>query len=203
MHTSARKVYHVHMTSVDDFDVALAARNVDATASTVLRHVLDTLDSLRHAPLTAASVDYLKKHGGEGVAEALEVPIDAVRTQDVEAAARRAAELLATTVSVQEAADRLNLDRSTISRRIGRRRLWAIDLGGQKRIPTWQFTEHDTIPGLDRIVAAIPPGYAPQTIAARMTTPREELDSRTIVEYLIDGGDPTLAAEAVEALGQW
>ncbi len=57
MHTNARRVYHLHMTSVDDFDAALASRNVDATASTVLRHVLDTLDSLRHPPLAAASVD--------------------------------------------------------------------------------------------------------------------------------------------------
>lgn len=125
-------------------------------------------------------------------------------TLAVEIAARHTADVLATTIGVREAASHLRLDRSSINRRINRGTLYAITVDGYNRLPTWQFLPSgEVLPGLTAVIAAIPRNYPPEVIAARVSTPREELGHRSIVDFLAAGGDPALPAQLVAELDQW
>jgi hypothetical protein len=111
---------------------------------------------------------------------------------------------LVSSVSIPEAALLLGVDRSRVSQRITQGSLWAFAAGRSKRLPRWQFTaEGRLLPGLAALVAAIPRGLAPQTVAAFMTEPQPELADRTPSEHLVAGGDPSDVAELLAGLGLW
>ena len=152
------------------------------------------------SPLTSDEVGFLAAHGGPGVAESL--------------AGRDEAEWFAPTLvsvadsavanmGVAEAALCLGVDRSRISHRIAQGTLWCFRAGRSPRIPRWQFVGDRLLPGLPLIVAAIPDGISPRSLAAFMAASQPDLDGRTPVEYLVDDGDPQVVAGLIEALGQW
>jgi hypothetical protein len=62
------------------------------------------------------------------------------------------------------------------------------DGGGRRRYPVWQFVGGRPVPGLRRVLAALPDGLHPLSVKAFMTAPVEPLEGMTPVDWLVEGG---------------
>lgn len=143
----------------------------------------------------------LAAYAGGEVAELAAHPV--TQAEHATAAARRDAEAMAATLSLQECADALGVDPAEVERRCADGQLWAIDVEGEQRIPCWQLDNGSLLPGLTAVIAAIPPGYPFDVVEARVHARFEELGDRSIVDYLAAGGDPTHTAKLVDELARW
>lgn len=110
-----------------------------------------------------------------------------------------------TALSVAEAADRVGVDTSRIRHRIASQRLIGWKDRGGWRLPAWQFTDNDVLPGLETVLAAIPDDQPALVLANFMTTPQEDLDIRgrpaSPREWLMAGGSVHRVAEFAAAIG--
>lgn len=156
------------------------------------------------APLSASERTFLRENAGPSAGEVLDTD-PAVLVRDARRAeVARIAGLVAGSVGIAEAALLLGVDRSRVSQRLSAGSLWSFRLGRGRRLPRWQFTaDGGSLPGLDAVVAAIPSGLSPESVAGFMDTPQPELEGRTPANYLAGGGDSTPVAELVASLGLW
>lgn len=106
--------------------------------------------------------------------------------------------------SVAAAAALLGVDTSRIRHRLNEGKL----IGWKDkswRLPTWQFTEHGALPGLDVVLRAIPDDQPQLMIAAFMNTRQPDLQINgrpaTPREWLLAHGDPRAVAELASTLG--
>jgi hypothetical protein len=125
------------------------------------------------------------------------------------AATRTAADyaaLVATSLSVPEAAARLGVDGSRIRHRIGAGELWALHGAGRRRLlPALQFAAGGgLVPGLPEVLRALPDDLHPLEVSGFLTGRRPDLRLRgrdqSPVEWLVRGGgvaDVVAAAEGV------
>ncbi|MDR3359452.1 MAG: hypothetical protein LBO20_02105 [Bifidobacteriaceae bacterium] len=164
---------------------------------------LDKLIPVEAAPLTAGEAEFLAAEAGAAGAAAVQADgPSGRRAQAIDAAARQA-EASASTVSINQAAAILGVDRSRVSHRLAGGSLWAFRLGASPRLPRWQFRDGALLPGLTSVIAAIPAGLAAASLSAFMTTAQDELGGATPADHLADGGNPEDVAELVAALGAW
>lgn len=146
-------------------------------------------------PVSAASVEYLAEHGGPDLDREPGEP-GTMRQRRALRAARTLSETLGSALTLDEAAEKLGISRSRISHRLSDGSVWAITVSNQRHLPKWQFTpEGRTIPGLQKIVPAIPQNLHPLAIESFMSTPRPDFDDRSPVEWLASGGNPAPVAE--------
>ncbi|OBB81463.1 hypothetical protein A5760_16380 [Mycobacterium colombiense] len=183
----------------------LAKHRIDLTVD----EVLDELDSAFAAipwaaTLSAAEVDFLRMRVEPQAASVIGAwSADDERRTRARIAVRQLSSALSGSVSIEEAAAMLGVDRSRVARRITGKALWAFDLQGSRRIPRWQFLGDGLLPGLDAIVRAIPRGITPAVLEIFMHTPQPDFDDRTAIEHLAGGGDPALVAGFIADLGRW
>ncbi|MBM9468409.1 hypothetical protein [Nakamurella leprariae] len=174
----------------------------EADVAAGLADALESLPGTAAAPLTGPEIDYLTRHAGTGVRVASWEP-DQERERRAAAAAGAVERLVVGTMSIEQTATLLRLDRSRISHRLAAGALYAVTIGTRRRIPSWQFSGGAELPGLGVVVAAIPAAAHPLDVQALMTSPQEELSGRTPVEHLATGGDPAPVAELVADLARW
>lgn len=69
--------------------------------------------------------------------------------------------------------------------------LYALNPGDSRglQFPEWQFVGSQVVPGLARIITALPEGTHPLVIERFMTGTRDLLDGRSPVDWLATGGD--------------
>lgn len=92
--------------------------------------------------------------------------------------ARTAAEyaaLLASSLSVPEAAARLGVKGSRVRQRLAERTLYGIRLRAGWRLPRFQFAAGGLVPGLDRVLPRLDPELHPVELLAWLTTPNPDL----------------------------
>lgn len=110
-----------------------------------------------------------------------------------------------TALSVNQAADRVGVDTSRIRHRIGSGRLIGWKDRGGWRLPAWQFTDTDVLPGLEIVLAAMPDDQPALVLANFMTTPQDdfELNDRPVSprDWLMAGGSPQRVAALASAIG--
>lgn len=110
-----------------------------------------------------------------------------------------------TALSVQQAADRIGVDTSRVRHRIGDHRLIGWKDRGGWRLPAWQFTEKDVLPGLETVLTAMPADQPALVLANFMTTPQEDLTlaerPATPREWLMAGGNAQQVAGIAAAIG--
>ncbi|RRO17615.1 DNA-binding protein [Saccharopolyspora rhizosphaerae] len=110
-----------------------------------------------------------------------------------------------TALSVGQAAARIGVDTSRIRHRIGERRLIGWKDRGGWRLPAWQFSDADALPGLEVVLAWMPVDQPALVLANFMTTPQEDLEihGRPVSprEWLLAGGDPQRVAELAASIG--
>ncbi|HEV3164866.1 MAG TPA: helix-turn-helix domain-containing protein, partial [Isosphaeraceae bacterium] len=89
-------------------------------------------------------------------------------------AGRTAAEfaaLMATALSVSEAAALLGVDKSRVRQRLAKGTLYGIKPGGAWRLPRFQFTSGGQVPGIDRVLQAVPGTLHPVAVQRWLTHP--------------------------------
>jgi excisionase family DNA binding protein len=102
-------------------------------------------------------------------------------------------------LTTKQAARRLGVTESRVRQLLGERRLYGIKAQGRWRLPLWQFSDGQVVPGLERVIEHLSPGLHPLGVEGFLTTPKPELviDERTVspLEWLAAGGDPEPIAE--------
>lgn len=110
-----------------------------------------------------------------------------------------------TALSVGQAAERVGVDGSRIRHRVSSRHLIGWKDRGGWRLPAWQFTDDDVLPGLETVLAAMPTDQPALVLANFMTTPQDDLllGERRVSprEWLMAGGDPLRVAELAAVVG--
>jgi len=194
------------MSATTDLERVLARHNVGISGDELVAELDDALSvasSPASEPLSETEATFVRAYGGPQAVGVLDEDPGQIARQLSQAVARQTVRAIVSTLSIVEAAALLGVDRSRISQLVSRHRLWAFRLGRSKRIPRWQFTGAAVLPGLDQVVAAIPSGLAPQSVAGFMTTPQPELDEVAPVTFLVGGGDPKAVAKLLAGLGRW
>ena len=114
------------------------------------------------------------------------------------------AAVLASALSVPEAAARLGVDPSRVRHRLAERRLYGIRLRRGWRLPSFQFAPDGLVPGIDEVLPHLPEDLHP--VAAwqwlRIPVAELEMDDRATspLEWLRAGGDPAPVANLAAAL---
>ena len=103
----------------------------------------------------------------------------------------------ASSLTVAEAAQMLDVGDSRVRHRIAEGSLYALPTRGRgisRRLPSWQFVDSEPIPHLSDVVSALPDEFGPFDIKAFFT--RAAVDNHTggntvgVIEWLVSGGDP-------------
>jgi excisionase family DNA binding protein len=112
--------------------------------------------------------------------------------------AARTAALLASSLSVADAAARLHVDPSRVRQLLSERGLYGVKDGGGWRIPEFQVSGARLVPNLAAVVSRIPPGTHPLGVLNWFVRPDPDLaiEGRHVspLEWLESGGDPEPAA---------
>ncbi|MEE2058013.1 hypothetical protein [Rhodococcus artemisiae] len=87
----------------------------------------------------------------------------------------RMANLVATSLSVADAADRLGVTPAKVRQRIGEGTLWAFDSGRNRLLPPAQFTAAGGVPHLEKVMPQVPKVLHPLTLQALLTRPQQAL----------------------------
>lgn len=151
--------------------------------------------------LPARDRDFWAEHSGINADEA---------TVASGSARNAAAQVLmnSSSLTAAEVAENLGLSASTIRHYKAERKLYSYLANGRLLFPTWQFTRkgNRALPGLDRVLGALPDDLHPQAMAGFFQTPKPDLvingEAVTAAAWLEDGGsiEPVVAmAEALSA----
>jgi hypothetical protein len=121
------------------------------------------------------------------------------------AAAAGYAGVLADALPVGEVARRLGVDPSRVRHRLADRKLLGVRRTDGWRLPSWQFgADGRPLPGLERVLRAMPAATHPVVVARFFASTQPELvvDGRSVSprDWLADGGDPTVPAALAAAL---
>lgn len=124
--------------------------------------------------------------------------------------ARAAAEyqgLCATSLSVEEAAARLDVNPSRIRQRLAERSLFGLKDGNAWLLPAFQFQRAGLVPGIDAVLKRLPADISPLAVARWLGIPNPDLATRddeetplTPLQWLLSGNSPETAAELAAAL---
>jgi hypothetical protein len=166
-------------------------------------------DQLQSPSLTQAEEDILVAGG----ADESVLRQGAVLRAMVEKQSRNAYEaLLASSLTVSDAAKSLGVNPSRIRQRLEAGTLYGIKEGHTWRLPRFQFARRGkaakgTVPNVDKVISRIPRGVSPLTIEQWFNTPNPDLHSRdneerpmTPLEWLSRGESPEVAGELAAQL---
>lgn len=163
---------------------------------------LSTVPPLGATPVSAAALRYLNDHGGDEAVEATGgYDAEAVQQDRTLAAAQTLQELLATSLTIEEAAVRLGVSRSRVSHRMSDKSLYAVTVQSRRYLPQWQFeAAGGAVTGLAQVVPAIPRGLHPLAVETFMTSPLDDLNGVSPLDHLRSGADPEVVTEFLVAL---
>jgi hypothetical protein len=118
--------------------------------------------------------------------------------------AAAAATLLAEALTIRSAAARLHTTEDDIAGRVGRRALYAVDGADGPRLPAFQFDGDHVVPGMERLLAVLPPGLHLVELYAWFTNPDPDLkldkENLSPRDWLLSGGDIGQVARSVESM---
>lgn len=168
-----------------------------------LRSKFEAVHGADDTSLTAAELEFLAQNGGETARTVLdEWDPEAERRRRNRIVEESALHIYVHTLSVLQVAAVTGKSRSQITRDVNNGKLYARSVGRQWRIPRWQLAAERVIPGLAQVVPAIPDHLHPTVVEGFMTTPQDDLDATTPVDYLRTGGDPARVAQLVVELAR-
>lgn len=116
-------------------------------------------------------------------------------------------ELVAGSLTVEQAARLLGVNGSRIRQRLSKRArtLYGIRLGRAWRLPRFQFERDGVVPGIAGVLPSLPRDLHPVAVAAWFATPNDELaDEKNAraspLEWLRNGHHPSAVAKLARAL---
>ena len=121
-------------------------------------------------------------------------------------AAEQYAALLATSLTVREAAQRLGVDGSRIRQRLLARQMFGIRRPTGWLLPMFQFDGNRLVPGIERVLSHLNPHVHPLAVVHWFVRPHPDLCRPGDVDetpmsprdWLLSGGNPELVAELAE-----
>ena len=130
---------------------------------------------------------------------------DAIPLTEAASAAAFASLVERSLVGDAAVAERLGVDRSRISQRVGDRSLYPFTGPTEERcFPGWQFAGAKTVPGLKVVLSSVDDELHPLTVDHWFTTPHVDLEVDgepvTPIGWLTTGGSPKVAAELARDL---
>lgn len=198
----------------------LARIGLQASPAAFEERVLAAIRNLHAAPLAPTGAEELPP----GEAAVLEEGGFALRTlaeqEDpyLQTVADYAA-LVATALSVKEAAARLKVDPSQVRRRLGQRTLYGLKIDDDWVLPAFQFVGEDgpPVPGLAEVLPHLPAALHPVPVYRWFTRPDPDLRLRALhapredtsvpdvalspLDWLRSGGAPVAVAALAAGLG--
>ncbi|MEU2005567.1 hypothetical protein ACH47B_25400 [Rhodococcus sp. NPDC019627] len=87
----------------------------------------------------------------------------------------RMQELVRSSLSITEAADRLGVTAARIRQRLGEGTLWAFQSGRNRLLPPAQFTDTGAVPHIDQVMPLLAKDLHPLTVQALLTLPQPSL----------------------------
>ena len=187
-------------------DELLKRHGVDLSSEDVLAEFDAALSKVpQDAPLSASETAFLSEHSGPGSEAVVRTwGPEREREQRARLAAQNVQALIAESLSVKEAAEAIGVDRSVMQRNITNHRVYSYRIAGRRhRVPRWQITAGQLLPGSDVIARAIPEGLSPLSVAGFMSSPQPEFGDQNAVDWLAAGNDPTPVAELLADLDIW
>jgi excisionase family DNA binding protein len=113
--------------------------------------------------------------------------------------------LLATSLTVPEAAARLGVHHTRIQQRIKNRTLYGIKVGRDWRLPAFQFTATGEVPNIGKVLAHVRPQIHPVGLATWLSLPDPDFriagHDASPLDWLRSGGNPDLVVEFARGLG--
>ncbi|WP_347956137.1 hypothetical protein [Gordonia aichiensis] len=109
-------------------------------------------------------------------------------------ALQRTRELLATALTTEQAAERLDVSTGRIRQRLTKRSLLAMKVGTGHRLPSFQFTGDGEVPGWAQVAPVFPESAHLTAVAYFMQHPHSDLtvvgEPVSPITWLTGGGDP-------------
>ncbi len=108
--------------------------------------------------------------------------------------AERYAAMMALALTEDEVRKLLGVRPSRVRQRIADRSLYAISVGKERRFPQMQFYEADLVPGIGKVLQALPEDLHPVEVESWLTSPSPDLlasedgEALSPREWLISGG---------------
>ncbi|MEP6798876.1 MAG: helix-turn-helix domain-containing protein [Lapillicoccus sp.] len=167
-------------------------------------------DRLRERPavgsvdLTEAEATFWDRHAGLPLAPAAAAASAAAALLGDELVS--VADQAASSLTTEQVASLLRVDRTRVAHRIRHGELYAFRLGRQQRLPRWQFTGskgRQVLPGLERVLAVLPEGLHPLSVEGFFATPDPDLGDSTPAQWLSSGGDPEVVVREASTLDRW
>ena len=118
------------------------------------------------------------------------------------------AALIASSLSVAEAASRLHVEGSRVRQRLGERSLYGIKMRSGWRLPQFQFTDQGTVPGIEFVLPRLDPMLHPLSIVGWFTTSSPDLtygdgeEPVSPLTWLMAGCPPEPVTELASSLGE-
>lgn len=165
------------------------------------REILQVLrDAFAIAIADAAPTESAENGWGEAPTAA---QVSAARAAQERARSAILAQILDGALTREQAAVRLGVTAQAVSERLKARKLIALRRGREWRLPAWQFSMDDALPGLADLITAWPGTSV--GLSAWATTPSPDLDDRTPAEMLArrDGVERVLALVEEIAAAAW
>jgi hypothetical protein len=161
--------------------------------------------SQRLAPVDPRPADYFSP-SQRSVLESVGLDLAPQRAGERDVRARTVAlqaVLRDTALTVAGAAERVGVDASRIRHRLSENQLIGWKDRGGWRLPVWQFTDDDVLPGLATVLAEVPEDQPPLVVAAFMTTPQAAFGDPPVTprDWLLSGGAPKRVASLISVLG--
>lgn len=113
------------------------------------------------------------------------------------------------TTSMEDVTGFLGWNEDAVHAAVAEGRLYAIEISGRLRFPTWQLDAASPtrlLPGLTEVIKAISPLWHWQSAAAFLATPQRSLigeGRKTPTQWLRDGGDVNAVTQILEADAWW
>ena len=186
----------------------LSRAGVDVSEGEFAALVASVLDELGPAPADSPRDALTAEQAGALSAIGADLAPRRRREREPRAdAAATYAAILVDTLWVGEVAARLHIDASRVRHRLARRQLVGIRRADGWRLPKWQFgADGAPLPGLERVLRALPADVHPVAVARFFATAVPELRiGRTAVSprsWLEGGGDPAPVVALAAALDQ-
>ena len=104
--------------------------------------------------------------------------------QNITVIAAEYAQMVATSLSQQQAARRLGVSTSRVRQRLDNGSLYAVDGPAGRVCPKFQFADGGTLPGLEAVLGVISAGAHPVVVQRFFLTPSADLESDTLDQAL-------------------
>ncbi|MDD9153988.1 hypothetical protein PUY80_15570 [Plantibacter flavus] len=111
------------------------------------------------------------------------------------------------TASLEATCAYLDWDESTVRSAVSEGRLYAFEIAGRPRFPTWQFhrpAPDGLLPHLSDLIAALPPHWVPQVVSGFMETSQPTLVSTgptRPAEFILRTGNFDVVRAVLESVG--